>query len=102
MRRFALFASFAIAACAADPPAPAPQAASPVRPAATPVSAPMPRPQGSPAQQFIQDYRQGPMQGSGDRPSLQPGEPARDNFDVGASGQGPVMPEQVSPAFRGL
>ncbi|MGG5822552.1 hypothetical protein [Falsiroseomonas sp. HW251] len=87
MRRFALSASLAIAACAAEPPprAAAPAAGQP----ATPVSAQAPRPQGTPAQQLIQEYRQGPMAGSGGMPGRQGLEPPRDDFDIGATGQLP-------------
>lgn len=82
MRRICLIAILLVAACAETPP---PQSAG--GPA---VALPPPVPRGAPAQQ------------RGQSPAQPTGEPALSPFDIGGSGQGPVMPNEVSPAFRGL
>jgi len=86
MRATCLIAALTLlAACAerAPPPAAAPVSATP-----------------SPA---------GPQQGTVVRPDrtqitepAPPEEPRYAPFDVGGAGQGPVIPNQVAPAFRGL
>ncbi len=89
MRRICLIAILLVAACAETPP---PQ------PAGGPTAAlPPPIPRGTPAQQPAT------QRGQNQSGAVQPtGEPSQSPFDIGGSGQGPVMPSQVSPAFRGL
>jgi len=77
MRKLAAVLILASAACAQQA-APPPNAAVPANTAA----APMPAPEAMQPQRSI--------------------EPSYNPFDTGAMGQYPTMPQQVSPAFRGL
>ncbi|GGJ01064.1 hypothetical protein [Neoroseomonas lacus] len=78
MRRMILMAAVLAAGCAEQPMPPA-------------AALPAPVPRSAPEQQGA---RRPP-------PTAQPsGEPGYAPFDIGGSGQGPVMPDQVPPAFR--
>jgi hypothetical protein len=79
MRRLGILAVLLATSCAEPPPARIVAPASPLPP---------PVPMGQ------RDGSASPAQRSG--------EPAQAPFDIGGAGQGPVMPNQVSPAFRGL
>lgn len=107
MRLPILLAVIVLAACAAQAPLPAgttvPPPASP--PAATPAAT-----GGTPAaqegrrlqralRQSDLEAREDAADGEARRPT---GEPGYAPFDEGGMGQMPVMPQQVSPAFRGL
>lgn len=82
MRRMVLIAAVLAAGCAEQP---VPSAGAPA------AALPAPLPRSAPEQQGA---RRPP-------PSAQPGgEPGYAPFDIGGSGEGPVMPDQVSPAFR--
>ena len=91
MRRLILIAALLIAGCAeqAPPPSSAPAAALPA-----------PVPQGTPEQRAARGL-QNEMNQTGRIGAMQPsGGPNLAPFDIGGAGQGPVMPGQVSPAFR--
>ena len=104
MRRTCLMAALLAVACA-EAPAPQPVAARPpaaARPAPVPVGTPEQQASSRLNRALNQDAQADRFQGADPNAPRQSGEPGASPFDVGGSGQGPVMPDQVSPAFRGL
>lgn len=93
MRRLCLMAVLIAASCAEPPPARIVAPATPLPP---------PVPMGTPEQQAARRLQRALDQDARTGTPGQTGEPAQAPFDVGGAGQGPVMPDQVSPAFRGL
>jgi hypothetical protein len=99
MRRAVVMLFTVACACAEAPPVQ--PAATPVpRPAAAPPAAP-PAAAGTPAQQDIRALNRALGQPES-APRQRTGEPGYSPFDIGGAGQMPEMPDQVSPAFRGL
>lgn len=100
MRRSCLMAAMLAVACAEAPPPPAaPHAPAMAAPVARPVAAGTPEEQASRRLQraLNQDAAADRL-----RSASPTGEPFADPYDIGGGGQAPVMPDQVSPAFRGL
>jgi DNA polymerase-3 subunit gamma/tau len=105
MRRAVVMLFTVACACAEAPPA-QPVAAPAARPIAPAAAAPASRPAapaaaGTPAQQDIRALNRALGQPES-APRQRTGEPGYSPFDIGGAGQMPEMPDQVSPAFRGL
>jgi hypothetical protein len=98
--RGAVVVVFAMACACAEAPPVQPVAAPAPRPAAAAPAAP-PAAAGTPAQQDIRALNRALGQPES-APRQRTGEPGYSPLDVGGEGQLPVMPDQVSPAFRGL
>ena len=104
MHRASLMAVLLAVACA-EAPAPRPIAAPTQRlPPPVPVAA-----SGTAEEQasrrlnraLSQDAQADRFQATGPGAPRQTGEPGANPFDIGGSGQGPAMPDRVSPAFSG-
>ncbi|MBR0648964.1 hypothetical protein GXW78_04770 [Roseomonas terrae] len=93
MHRTTLMALLLATACAEPPPA---------RIVAPSAPLPAPVPIGTPEEQAARRLQRALGQSGQGDPARQTGEPRQAPFDIGGQGQGPVMPDQVSPAFRGL